>query len=154
MGARPDIRNYLTGDVYEIKPLSPYGVATAPVEAIAYAAALNVAEHGKAQMGPWLPGGTTFEPMLVLPYAGGPSGTVEAFAYPVIPLFGTVLYTDNLTRDLLSPALAVSVHRLGLLAAKRLQMLAPRLIQIGARANAAVFETEFTVAEVTARVAP
>jgi len=29
MGFRPDLRNYLTGDVYEIKPLSPYGVATA-----------------------------------------------------------------------------------------------------------------------------
>lgn len=73
--------------------------------------------------------------------------TVEAFSYPVIPLFGMVLYTDNLTRDLLSPVLAASAHQLGYLAGKLLQMLAPRLIQIAARANAAYLETEFSFCE-------
>jgi len=150
MGFRPDIRNYLTGDVYEIKPLSPYGVASGPAEALLYAGALNASE---AIYGPWLPGGTTFEPVLVLPYPDGPHKTVEAFSYPFIPLFGTVLYTDNLERDLLSPALAVSAHRLGVLAARRLQMMAPRLIATAARAGAAYLETAFGIAPVTAKYA-
>jgi RHS repeat-associated protein len=153
MGWRPDLRNYLTGDVYEIKPLSPYGIATAPSEAVFYAGELNAAEPRGPVSNLWLPGGTTFEPILSLPYAGGPHGTVEAFSYPVIPLLGSILYTDDLARDLLSPVLAASAHRLGYLAAKRLQMMAPRLIQIAARANAAFLETEFSLAPVTAKYA-
>src|SRR6185369_13021141 len=50
MGFRPDIRNYLTGDVYEIKPLSPYGVSSGPSEALMYAGVLNLRE---TIYGPW-----------------------------------------------------------------------------------------------------
>jgi fibro-slime domain-containing protein/RHS repeat-associated protein len=148
-GARPDLRNYLTGDVYEIKPLSPYGVASAEIEAAGYVIALNIAEFGAPEMGPWFPGGLTFPPILSLPYPGGSTGTLEAFAYPVIPQPGAILYTDNLVRDLLSPALAVSAHRLGYLAAKRLQMLAPRLIQAYTRGGLAVQENRFALAGFT-----
>jgi len=151
MGARPDIRNYLTGDVYEIKPLSPYGVATAPTEALAYVLALNAAENGWAENGPWLPGGTTFEPILVLPYADGPHKTVEAFSYPIIPLFGTVLYTDDRDRDLRNPALVVTAERLGYLAAKRLQQMAPALIGASLVAGTAVLASQFSFAPVTAK---
>jgi hypothetical protein len=150
MGLRPDIRNYLTGDVYEIKPLSPYGVATAPTEAVLYAGELNLRE---AIYGPWFPGGTTFEPILELPYAGGPRGKVEAFSYPIIPLFGTVLYSDDLNRDLRDPALVVTAERLGYLAAKRLQQAAPALIGASLVAGTAVLVSQISFAPVTARFA-
>ena len=150
MGLRPDLRNYLTGDVYEIKPLSPYGVATAPTEALFYAAELNIREASK---GPWLPGGTSIEPILELPYAGGPRGKVEAFSYPIIPLFGTVLYSDDLDRDLRNPALVVTAERLGYLAAKRLQQMAPALIGVSIAAGTAVLVSQISFAPVTARYA-
>lgn len=148
MGFRPDIRNYLTGDVYEIKPLSPYGVSTGPGEALLYAGVLNASE---TIYGPWLPGGTTFEPILVLPYAGGKDGKVEAFSYPIIPLFGTVLYTDDRDRDLRNPALVVTAERLGYLAAKRLQQMAPALIGASLVASTAVLVSQISFAPVTAK---
>jgi fibro-slime domain-containing protein/RHS repeat-associated protein len=148
MGFRPDIRNYLTGDVYEIKPLSAYGVASGPAEALFYAGVLNATE---TIYGPWLPGGTTFEPILELPYAGGPHGKVEAFSYPVIPLLGTVLYSDDLERDLREPALVVTAERLGYLAAKRLQQMAPALIGVSIAAGTAVLVSQISFAPVTAK---
>lgn len=121
MGARPDLRNYLTGDVYEIKPLTPHGVATAVPEAIYYTAALNIAEQGNPATGQWFTGVLTF-PIIVS------VGPLTAFSFPMSPP-GAIYYTDNIVRDLLNPALALSASALGLLAAKRLLLLAPRMIQ-------------------------
>lgn len=136
MGFRPDLRNYLTGDVYEIKPLSPYGVATAVPEAIEYALTLNVMEFGAPVLVFWYPGIFSFPPIAAFPYEGG---TLQVFAPPLLPP-GAIYYTDDLARDLLKVAAVASAANLGFLAVKRLQMLAPRLIQAYARAGFAELE--------------
>lgn len=141
MGARPDLRNYLTGDVYEIKPLSPYGVATAVPEAIAYTAALNVAEFGAPVTGLWFTGVLSFPAIVSV-------GPLQAFAFPMTPP-GAIYYTDNIVRDLLNPALAFSASALGLLAAKRLLILAPRMIQTVQRAGFAFQQTRLALAPAT-----
>ncbi|HYI07641.1 MAG TPA: PKD domain-containing protein [Thermoanaerobaculia bacterium] len=51
LGKFPDLREYLTGDVYEIKPLSPYGLTAVYAEAFAYAVALNIVEPGAPEFG-------------------------------------------------------------------------------------------------------
>jgi RHS repeat-associated protein len=145
MGARPDLRNYVSGDVYEIKPLTPYGVATAGPEAVEYSIALNVFEFGAPGLGVWYPGVFTFPPILDLPYAGGRNGTLEVFAFPLLPQPGAIYYTDDLQRDMLQLAAAGAASRVGFLAAKRLQMLAPRLIQAYANASFDIQRTELAL---------
>src|SRR5262249_3110093 len=73
---RPDLRNYLTGDVYEIKPLTPYGVIEGPVDLALYVATLNVLEAGAPVLGVWIPGIFTWPGVVAFAYSGG---TVEAY---------------------------------------------------------------------------
>ncbi len=140
---RPDLRNYITGDVYEIKALSPSGFATVVPEAIAYTNDLNTFEPGAPFFGNWSRGVFSFPPILLLPHTGGTSSTLEAFAFPLLPLPGAVLYTENLQRDLVKVVVAVSAAKLGFLAAKRLLKEAPRLIQTGGRAAITAMQSAF-----------
>jgi RHS repeat-associated protein len=43
-GLRPDLRHYWLGDVYEIKPLTPFGLLTVHGQALAYVFGLNATE--------------------------------------------------------------------------------------------------------------
>jgi hypothetical protein len=122
---RPDLRNYLTGDVYEIKPLTPYGVVEGPIDLAEYVLALNIFEAGAPTFGFWFPGYFSFPGMLIFPYAGG---TVEVFGPPMVGA-GLIFYTNNLVRDLVLVGAVASAAVLGYLAAQRLIMLAPALIQ-------------------------
>ncbi|HEX9986266.1 MAG TPA: discoidin domain-containing protein [Thermoanaerobaculia bacterium] len=64
LGTRPDLREYFDGDVYEIKPLTPDGLARVHGECLAYVIALNIVmnedsglrrgpETGGWNMGDW-----------------------------------------------------------------------------------------------------
>jgi RHS repeat-associated protein len=124
-GWRPDLRNYLTGDVYEIKPLTPYGVVEGPVDLAVYIAALNILEPGAPWLlGAWFPGMLTYPPIWMFAYGGG---TVETFAFPMVGP-GLIFYTNNLARDLLAVGAVASAAVLGILAAQRLIMMAPAMI--------------------------
>jgi RHS repeat-associated protein len=128
MGWRPDLRNYLSGDVYEVKPLTTYGVGTAFKEAVAYSIVLNFAEADAPGLGIWYPGVFTFPPVIIFPNAEG-GESLTAFAYPLLPDPGAVLYSDNVVRDLAKLEATAAAKRVGFAAVKRLVKVAPRLIQ-------------------------
>jgi len=140
MGARPDLRNYASGDVYEIKPLTPYGVATAASEATAYAIVLNFVEHPPS-VAIWFPGVFTVPAANSFDYVGGDGKKLQVFSFPLWPEPGAVMYTDNLLRDMEQLALAGAASRVGYLAAKRLIALAPRMIQVSTTARNAYIQT-------------
>jgi RHS repeat-associated protein len=104
-GRRPDLRHYGTGDVYEIKPLTPYGIATAVPEARAYVLLLNTFERNKAEQGDWKLGYETFPPIMLFLYqpAGKSGRPILTFAYPIAPE-GAVFYTDETFEDVLRNA--------------------------------------------------
>ena len=135
LGFKPDLRHYITGDVYEIKPLTPYGIATAIPEAIEYSLVLNIAEFGEPTFGLWHPGGITFPPIFQAAQSDG--GALQAFAFPLVPP-GAIYYTDNLARDLLK---VTSCAALGFLAVKRWTLIAPTLIQAYGRATNTLIQT-------------
>jgi RHS repeat-associated protein len=96
---RPDLRHYETGDVYEIKPLTPYGILTALVEARVYTLMLNTWERGATEAGRWQLGHETFPPLEVfLNTSGKDAPVVFVFAQPFTPP-GVILYTTDLGRD-------------------------------------------------------
>ena len=129
MGVRPDLRNYLSGDVYEIKPLTPYGVSTASPEATAYAIVLNITEAGAPGLGVWYPGVFTFPPIIIFGQEGS-DATLTAFAYPLLPDPGAILYSDDVVRDVIKLEAAAVAKKAGFAALKKLIKVAPRLIQM------------------------
>ena len=134
-----DLRHYGNGDVYEIKPLSAYGLAGAVGEAWAYSQALNFFEKDE---GPWEPAsiGRTFPPLLLIVGSQwSTTGTLQVFAPPLMPP-GAVIYTDNLLRDLANPKVIRAAQRFGYVLIKRLQALAPKWSQDEARARAIAIE--------------
>jgi RHS repeat-associated protein len=138
---RPDLRHYGTGDVYEIKPLSPLGVATAVPEAGFYTTLLNWWETGAPKDGKWKLGTDTFVPPIFrVPYG---KETVTAFAYPFSPP-GAIFYTTNLDRDLMKVGAAAAGSTL--LGAFILKKMAPRMIQAAAAARMAQVESELALA--------
>ncbi len=90
----------------------------------------------------------SFPTIVSVPYAAGRFGTLQAFAFPMAPP-GAIYYSDDLVRDLLNPALAVSASALGVLAAKRLLILAPRLIQAAQQAGFAFQQSRLALAPAT-----
>jgi len=134
MGARPDLRNYLSGDVYEVKPLTTYGVGTAFKEATAYAIALNFFEFDEPGLGVWYPGVFTFPPVMIFADGDGEE-TLTAFAYPLLPDPGAVLYSNNVVRDMAKLEAVAAAKRVGYAAVKRLVKIGPKLIQDYQRAG-------------------
>ena len=121
---RPDLRHYGTGDVYEIKPLTPLGVATAVPEAGYYTLQLNWWETGAPSAGKWKLGTETFvPPILSLPYK---DRTVIVFS-PPFSLPGAIFYTTNLDEDLKKVGVAAAGS--SLLSAIIMGKMAMRLIQ-------------------------
>lgn len=141
---RVDLRHYLTGDVYEIKPLSVYGLTTAIGEAWAYTQVLN---HFETKV-TWDTGGTTFPAILILPYARSSSKTLQIFAPPLMPP-GAIIYTENLLRDLADPDVMKAASRYKGLLLKRIQALAPRLIQAYQRGGLAVQQARIELSVAT-----
>jgi RHS repeat-associated protein len=138
LGFKPDLRNYITGDVYEIKPLTPYGIASAVPEMIEYTILLNIAEFGLPTLALWHPGVMSFPPLFKASPAGGP--TLQAFAFPLVAP-GAIYYTDDLARDLKELYVVGTAVSLGIIAVKRWLMVAPTLIQGDARARGALIQT-------------
>ncbi|HXQ71469.1 MAG TPA: hypothetical protein VN844_13320, partial [Pyrinomonadaceae bacterium] len=141
---RVDLRHYLTGDVYEIKPLSVYGLTTAIGEAWAYTQVLN---HFEPKV-TWDTGGSTFPAILILPYARSSTKTLQIFAPPLMPP-GAIIYTENLLRDLADPDVMKAASRYKGLLLKRIQALAPRLIQAYQRGGLAVQQTRIELSVAT-----
>ncbi|HEU4834353.1 MAG TPA: fibro-slime domain-containing protein [Pyrinomonadaceae bacterium] len=141
---KPDLRNYITGDVYEIKPLTPYGVTTAVPEAIEYSLVLNIGEFGAPWLVFWHPGVMSFPPIANFAYPAGPNGTLQAFAFPLTPP-GAIYYTEDFARDLLKLYAVGSAVNLGILAAKRWLMRAPALTAGEARARSGLITTTMPV---------
>jgi hypothetical protein len=132
------LRNYITGDVYEIKPLTPYGLASAVPEMLEYTILLNIAEFGLPTLALWHPGVFTFPPIFKASPADGP--TLQAFAFPLVAP-GAIYYTDDLARDLKELYVVGTAVSLGIIAVKRWLMVAPKLIQDAARARNAAIQT-------------
>lgn len=136
---RPDLRHYGSGDVYEIKPLTPYGVSSAVAEAQVYTLMLNIWEKGAPDDGEWKLGTDTFwPPILRLPY-----GKVDllAFSYPFAPP-GAVFYTLNLEADLRNiRVISAAASAVNLLNAMAMGKMAMRLIQAHTAAQSAVIMT-------------
>jgi fibro-slime domain-containing protein/RHS repeat-associated protein len=149
IGAMPDLRNYLTGDVYEIKPLSPNGLLTAIPEMLDYTILLNILEFGAPAVGLWHPGFLSVPPIMSLATS---LGAFQAYAFPFMPP-GTVHYTNDLLRDLKQVVRVVTAAALGLLYVKLLQMMAPRLIAIAARAYTSSVISQIPIATYNARYA-
>ena len=139
LGFKPDLRNYITGDVYEIKPLTPYGLGTAVPEAIEYSLILNIAEFGEPWFSIWHPGVMSFPPIFKASVSTG-TGTLQAFAFPLVAP-GAIYYSDDLPRDLLKLQLVGSAASLGIIAVKKWLMVAPKMIQDAGRARAAAIQT-------------
>jgi len=135
MGARPDLRNYLSGDVYEVKPLTTYGVGTAAKEAKLYAIALNFLEFGAPGFGVWYPGVFTFPPVIIFGDVQADDETLTAFAYPLLPDPGAILYSNNVVRDMAKLEAVAAAKRVGYIAVKRLVKIGPKLIQDYQRAG-------------------
>jgi RHS repeat-associated protein len=139
-----DLRHYGLNEVYEIKPLTDTGVASAILESRAYTAVLN---HFESDAGEWSLGERTYPAWRVWlsPYSS--TKTIQTFASPLAPA-GALIYTDNVVRDLSDSKVIKAADRLGYALVKRLQAIAPKLIQDSGRADAVVTKERFDLAPV------
>lgn len=121
----PDLRHYGVNEVYEIKPLNDEGFIAAYAESFAYMEALN---HFESEAGEWSQATLTYPPWRGWLSRYSTTGTIQTFAPPFMPP-GVILYTDNLVRDLEDSKILRSAVRYGFVLVKRLQQVAPKLIQ-------------------------
>jgi len=144
---RPDLRHYGTGDVYEIKPLTPYGVVSAVVEARVYTMMLNIWEKGAPDDGEWKLGTDTFfPPILLLPHG---DKMLMTLSYPFAPP-GAVFYTLDFDEDIRRLARAgVTAAGVSLLNAVIIGKMAVRLIQAHSEAQRRAREARMALAAVT-----
>jgi RHS repeat-associated protein len=141
-----DLRHYGTGDVYEIKPLTDYGLLAAYPEAWAYTQVLN---HFEGDAGPWDLGGTTFPAiLLILGSQWSSTATLQVFGPPLMPP-GVIIYSENFLRDISNLKIVKVAQKYGYLLIKRLQQLAPRMIQAYQRAGLAATQDRIALTAYT-----
>jgi len=140
-----DLRHYGYVEDYEIKPLTDTGVASAILESWAYNEVLN---HFEKEAGEWTLGEHSYPGWRSWLSPFSTTGTIQTFAPPFAPP-GTVIYTDNLLRDLQDSKVIKAAERLGFALVKRLQAIGPKLIQGEIRAGAAATEERFALAAYT-----
>ncbi|HEV2707213.1 MAG TPA: RHS repeat-associated core domain-containing protein, partial [Pyrinomonadaceae bacterium] len=161
---RPDLRNYETGDVYEIKPFNPDGIRRALEEVTDYVQALNLLEKGAPEDGPWIYGSSSFFPAVtVFPFD---SGRMMGVFAPPLSIQGCIFYfeipqSETNALDALTDAANISIRpgmqalrstqskaKPGVLTAKTVGKTGLRLVVNNAHAQAKAIDARAKLAPV------